>query len=767
MMRVLITVERPATPGDWQVTITSITSKRAWSRVMHAVQAEDGWLPTRVPDADALEKEKPLSELSTADADAILAVYQRIASRRAKTGEVALYGRYLFDVLIGSAIWTEITAEAVAAHEHIELALCWDWKDGQLSRLHWEMMATADRFLAGGIADGPRIRDVAITRIVPSSTADTRLPQAIPRVLFVVGSSLLDRKIRPGAEIIGILQRPGSETRVKWRIIEQAKPAAIVEEIKAFTPDVVHFICHGAIDAATGEGQLQLQPDPEHPRQDDLYGAEQIWGWLSAGATLPAMVVLSACQSGTTAAGVPLETRLGPQVAAPLAADLVVKGIPIVIGMSGSVSDVACRLFTRRFAEVLMRSPQETLVNATALGRRAAFTQGNDPGTSVDWGFPTVFLSPNVEANYAPSTDPPPGSMSVDERLVDYRLRRGPIFCGRREFFDAFRELMDGNSTHKTIAASVETPTRGYGRTRLLEALIIQALVDGHIPCAVLAHEHDWKTPKTPLEVGARIDDAIEVARASLKLSARRDDRPIVLLQAYERGGFPLEDLPTRYSRAIQLGQPPAVSGGKNPVPDAAVRLALEEEFAELMRKARQEKPAVVSAASRAVLLLDDVDEYIELLKPILGTRFGGYGFGTPEEPVFMVLAFSLKGVKFDLLRDVHDNKVPGIRSLPLVPFKRDNGLREDMQVYGRVLMNPWDLTLAPGSDVAWVMNYDAPAAEVALAESKYAKWLKNAIPGELADSKFYLVMDDGRFTAFFKQADDDDRMQSLHEERG
>jgi len=61
--------------------------------------------------------------------------------------------------------------------EHIELALCWDKQDANLSRLHWEMMFDGDRFLIFGLTAGATKTDVAITRIVPGTTAEAKVPE--------------------------------------------------------------------------------------------------------------------------------------------------------------------------------------------------------------------------------------------------------------------------------------------------------------------------------------------------------------------------------------------------------------------------------------------------------------------------------------------------------------------------------------------------------------------------------------------------------------
>ena len=56
----------------------------------------------------------------------------------------------------------------------------------------------------------------------------------------------------------------------------------------------------------------------------------------------------------------------------PLAVQLVAGGLPIVIAMTGRVSDVGCRLFTRRLGEMLLKEG-DGLIAATAEARRASF----------------------------------------------------------------------------------------------------------------------------------------------------------------------------------------------------------------------------------------------------------------------------------------------------------------------------------------------------------------------------------------------------------
>lgn len=341
----------------------------------------------------------------------VLKSYQQIVDRKADG--IADYGQYLFDNLLGEVVWKEIVEQVKLANEQIiELALSWTPTDGNLSRLHWEMMFDGSNFLAAGhLSNGNKIIDVAVTRVVPNTTAMPAPGKSIPRVLFVIGTSLSDPSIRPGAEIMGLLRSPELDYRIYPWVIENASPKVIQAKVAEFNPEVVHFICHGDIDARSKAGYIEMKPDPGS--EQTRFFAAQLWQWLNVSQTPPRTVVLSACQSGAA---------LGPQAVAPLAAELVNQGVPIVIAMSGRISDQACRLFTRRFAQALLSG--ETLVAATARGRRAAIAEGDAPRRSVDWGFPTLYLSASVPENYAPGIAAAEIGEGIEKRMKPYELRR-------------------------------------------------------------------------------------------------------------------------------------------------------------------------------------------------------------------------------------------------------------------------------------------------------------------------------------------------------
>jgi hypothetical protein len=752
-MRFTVTIDTPpvGTTGPaaiWKAEIKC--AAKSWRREMvQQPDGEGGLLP--YPSAAPLEG--ALGDMSAQPPQDVLKLYKEIVARKAD--RIADYGRYLFDNLLGNGIWAEILEQAKLQNEQIiELALSWTPTDGNLSRLHWEMMFDGSNFLAAGhLSEGKKIIDVAVTRVVPNTTAVAAPGSGVPRVLFVIGTSLSNPSIRPGAEIMGLLQDPQADSRIHPWVIENASPRLIQAKVAEFSPDVVHFICHGDIDARTKAGYIEMKPDPGNDQK--YFFAGQVWQWLNVGETPPRTVILSACQSGAA---------LGPHAVAPLAAELVIQGVPIVIAMSGRISDLACRLFTRRFAQALLSG--ETLVAATARGRRAAVAEGDAPKRSVDWGFPTLYLSAAVAEDYAPGTNAVAMGQGIEKRIKPYQLRRDrqPVFCGRQDFFEAYHELLDSGSRTAVLAAYTGNNDKGYGRTRLLEELTMQAIRDGHVPCVVLANERDWVLPKTALEFALRIDNAMETARSSLGLDTDIEG-PIRLLKYFDQKFSTLESLPDWLGKALKLGAA-AAGAGEVVVTPFAISRAIEKQFAQLMEEARRKKPDLVGKNSRAILLLDDVHDYFKVLDSIAGRgKLGVWGFGSEDEPVPIIMAFSLSTPTHDLLNPITESGTPGWRSIKLGPFDSDPERPEDMLAYGRVLMNPFNPKILPQwSDRAWFMDYEIEKSIVTASEATF-RTLLNGLPGQLSDKLLYASAMNVARDAFVKLALDEQKLKELIEE--
>lgn len=730
--------------------------EKQWTRRMLALDdGKGGLFPFPADDV-------PAAGLAAKSAADVLAVYTEIVNR--KPEHIVDYGRYLFDNLLGDPLWQDMIALSQDKGEQlIELALSWPLNESNLSRLHWEMMHDGAQFLAAGRVLAPNQGlDIAVTRVVAQSTGVPRKISAAPRVLFVIGTSLTDSSIRPGAEIMSLLRAPEIEERISPMVLENATPRVIQDRIVRFRPEVVHFICHGNIDARTKAGYIEVRPDPQ--TQQTRFFAGQIWQWLMASAEPAQIVVLSACDSGTA---------LGPDSVAPLAADLVREGVPVVIAMSGRVSDLACRLFTRTFSETLLSG--EALVAATAKGRRAAIAEGEDAKRSVDWGFPVIYQSAKVPECYAPGEKiAAVGPGSLCSRIKPYELRRKPVFCGRTEFFTAFRDLLveaPNNVLAVYVSADPKFDSKGYGRTRLLEEFILQAIREGHIPCPVLARKsasREWEKPRNPLELGMMIHEAIETARDSLGFEPR-DESPIISLKLFDQSGN-LSEVDPVLMTALRLGHEGSGSLKVNP---RVIAEAVRKEFEQLIQEVESNRPGFIRKESRAVLFLDDVHDYLDCFEKIASqVKMGVRGFGSDNRPVPVVISFSLGTSVADLLKTVTESGKTGWRAIELRRFERGPVQKEDMLAYSHVLLNPYEESeaktkIAEGiSDKAWVMDYEVNSQSVTEGEGYYRRFL-DGVPVEFLTPQFFIVTELARRAGpgFITEASDRDRLRKLKTE--
>ncbi len=748
-MRFLIHVDNVDT--NWQVTITCSAKDQAWRQVRTMRK-----LPGKLPDGRTGNfPMPPLEELPTStalpcalwanDMDLLCEVYRKIVERRPDPGDMERFGCYLFEVLIGDPAWKAIQQAAEETNaESIELALCWPASEKDLYRLNWEMMHSGDGFLVAGSGKAP----VSITRLIAVTTRPPRQVPLPPRVLFVIGTSLTDPQIRPGAEYLGLLRHLKRQgLSIYSRVLENATPLRMKEVMERFRPHVVHFICHGNIDRASNRGYLELATDEQEV--DKRRFGDQLVEYLRVDGDYPPIVVLSACSSAAAPDGTETISMMGAYQTAPLVAELVQGGVPVVVGMAGRISDLACRLFTRQFGEALIQG--ESLVRATAEARRATFAEGAPPQRSVDWAFPAVFLAENVDPDYAPvkSGEENPAEQ-IEQWIRDYDVERVPVFCGRDVFFQAYYDFFTPGGK-LVLAASVEEMGSGFGKTRLLQELTIQALRDGHVPCLVSAEQTDWEPPRTAMKLGEKILDAIHSARQVFGLEPPLDSQLLVLKK--EQFDDPKLDSNIKF-----------ILSTKGYVTVDAVRLALQKDLIKLAKDVRQNVPIIQQAKGHVLVLLDDVEKYDQALVDLFNQILGPSGLGTAEEPVPVVLAFSL-GPAFEILRPILESSKPWLKQLSLKAFSSENKEGEDMLAYVWVLLHPFKPTLVPGiSDVPLVVN-DEAQSQVANTFRDLVRNLLKGIPGKFAEGNMlYGISKTALENGYLRKADDDDFLRKIRE---
>ena len=580
-------------------------------------------------------------------------LYENIVIGDLQDHDSETFGKYLTAVLLGEN-WTNMLE--AAGTEPIELELHFACDDREMNRLPWEMMYSDERPFGAYVG-----RDVAITRIVPRKTASPIERLALPlKVLFVIGRQI-DDKLRPGAEYLGMLRRmkiPFTGTAeprsisLNTRLITEATREELKEAITEFRPHVVHFICHGVVDKNGGRILLTK------PRVDQNGGeweaeecnAEQLLEAMSDGqapANLPPIVVLNAChtadpiENGRNAA-----TDIKGSYLA-MAAEFVGGGVCVAIGMAGEIADAACRIFTRNFYQALIK--QDSLALATARGRRAAmYHYENYYTTSVEWARPTLFAADGVLGSLIV-----PGKYDEEvlrlteipsKYLFDSNLLCDHFACLRA--YQRFRLELDSTSERKMLGFRVseaESSGMKFGKTRLLEEVAAQSVLDNFIPC--LIRNLGVELPGNLLSLTILLANAMEATRERFSVEKRHVSKAL-------RQAFKLFDLNVDPSDPIELtGATDEVNEriknlGRPSEPKdlsaALTKAIIIEDFKQLYKDINGTKEG--KEARKLLLLLDDLHLYEGVAPVIISEAMtGSYGLGDSSLPIPVIFTYSGK----------------------------------------------------------------------------------------------------------------------------
>jgi hypothetical protein len=656
---------------------------------------------------------------SASDAAAVSRALSQLAFREISGEVVERLGRYLFDTLLGPE-WKSITDLAGKLEcDVVELALIWPYeRDGDtgavscaaLAQLPWELMRDERNRNLAAAADGVGI---TVTRVIGNANHPARQLSIPPKVLFVVGVALYDPSVRAGAEMLAVLREAREAgCRIRYRILEKTTPARLRAAMNAFRPDIVHFISHGQLK--NGRGQLQLNSDEKKP---ELWPAERLLQSLRMDGEnhLPPIVVLSACDS----AG---KVIAGSRMVAPLAAELVHGGIPVVVAMAGTVSDRACRVFTRYFGRALAAG--ESLVVATAHARQLAFAETS---TGADWALPAVFFSAAVNPSMIARTEDP-AARDVDTIADNARWSDIPVFCARENFLQAFWAMLgDGQPTgwevrpgKRPSVLTVCTPfgQSGVGKTRLLEELARQALVNGHLPL-VIGKQNKHYPPGDIRDLAKAL--ASELQRFGNKILEIDTSRVGAELNKFGR-----RDPTTALEEDGELSPD-----------DEFAELAgrLEQDSGELRAAAIARYPKLFTDSSRIVVLIDELGETnVSLLDKLFDhdNGLGPHGLGSARHPVPVVLVVLTDDKPEDIrtLLDTGRKSEPWLVSQPLLDFNDDG---EDMLAYELVMLNPWRSGGDEQLRQRWIFNRTPGAVDPA----EHAKIALKGKPAHFVDSNY------------------------------
>jgi hypothetical protein len=742
-------------PQTWQV----IFSDPAWpdtavswqpSHTMLRRECNGIFFPCVDPtDPGLIIKNGPLSPKLLAyctgtDLSGLYELYQRIVSRSPDSAkqDVSTFGSYLFYVLIGNQIWAQILEHLKHySPDLLELALAWPASEPDLYRYNWELMAGPDGFLAARQPQPPR--EIAITRLVKGANFSLQPIKETPRCLFAIGASLYSGDIRPGIEVLALLQKAEKgEYCLDSRLVcgdggRGATAQEVEQGITAFCPHIVHFICHGEFEV----GMPYLEFVTAEPQDDSRRNTHALAQMIMAGHPPPGIVVLGACNTAQDSGDV---LMAGAHQTAPMAAGLVQEGIPVVVGMAGQVADSACRHFTRRFGESLFNG--EPLVKAAADGRRVAHINSPDAEASVDWAFPAIFLAEGVDPSFTLISAQKDAVAELVAALIDkYNLADDVVFCSRLDFFQAYEKFF--SPVHKPVLVAYVRKESGLGKSRLLKELASRAIRDGHIPVMLI---HGGQASKYPTN--------LEELRRAL---ADQLDR---VAENYSLEGANWRILALRPNATGEIDSQSAVfpNSVRNYLENHNHRLtlylifwALGEDLNTLATQARLKHEYIQRKNGHAILLLDDVhlfgEEFLAGCFDLNEKLLTGSGLGKNDASIIpLIMTTSQDGAAAEVLKDPiqHPNSFPWLRILELKPFSTDGD--EDLLAYEQIYLNPHDFNgniLPDISNRSLALNFAAQKKN----PDKWQGWRPlfptfiRGIPANFSTFHFYKLAESGK----------------------
>jgi hypothetical protein len=407
---------------------------------------------------------------------------------------------------------------------------------------------------------------------------------------------------------------------------------------------------------------------------DDPCSSATLLGLLKGGdagsVPLPEVVVLNACFTGA-----PGERREGYMG---FAAELVVGGVPVAIGMTGEVADAACREFTRACYQALITG--KSIPAATAGARLAAMLQYGDFRTDVDWGRPVLYMAQGV----APSFQVDHARQALVVASSRYRTQdASEVLCDRLGAMAAYQDLRrhacrDGDHVVLSIEDSREQDAAGtaagslvyrVGKTLLLQEIASRAVFDGLIPCLLSFHRQN-NPPPNLLAFAMTLAERLDEVRDYYGLA------PSIRSRAYEVAfgmlGMPAhfdpDDVGSYQSRKADAYDGVFEDSSLVDPKEGRRRLildAIKTDLEGLLRDVRTRVPE----ADRTLILVDNLHE-LEDLAPILIRCVTEWGLGGRAAPAPLIVSYVTRGEIGAKIQEEIKKKSKFFRRETLQPFR-------------------------------------------------------------------------------------------------
>jgi hypothetical protein len=415
--------------------------------------------------------------------------------------------------------------------------------------------------------------------------------------------------------------------------------------------------------------------------------------------------------------------------------------------MSGEISELACRLYTRRLVHAIHEG--KPVAYAAAEGRRAALLHVPRPAEQLDWALPATFLSAAVDPGFRPID--PAQVRSVVEMADELMLRRPPVFIGRREILDLVDDFFTTDPTRRLgfVAAVREGPLTGLGGTRLLQEIGFRLLRSGHVPILLGPYSEAGVPGDLRAVLVEILDRAVKVAElldiAPAPLTALGADRAFA--EARQVTAAALAALPADEARTTALETLSSFARGHGPLEPALVRDRLGPDLGQLAERVGGAGPPF-GPHSRVVLLGDEVHAWVEAL-PALLRMIGRNGLGTPARPTPVVVTASLVEGNGSALRAFRDARsgMPGYA----FPELTNLSFAEAALGFQWVLLHPWNRDGGPEFRQVYASS---PAARRSEIEDSLG--VLKGIPTKVKD-ELYAIAQVLHITKRFV-ADDDER---------
>ena len=240
----------------------------------------------------------------------------------------------------------------------------------ELGAVPWEYLFDSTDFLSIS-ATTPVVRYLDVP--MPTRPLDVELPL---RILAVISAPSNAEDLDTAGErtklegALGNLIGAGA-VAVDW--LEKPNLLTLNQKLRSDTYHILHFIGHGGFDDVSGEGGLLFEDETGRGRP---VSGDQLAAVVRDKHNLR-LVLLNSCEGARNSVKDPFSG---------VAASLVERGIPAVIGMQFEITDRAAVLFASEFYAILAEGGQ--VDEAVAGARLAIFADHND----VEWATPVLFM---------------------------------------------------------------------------------------------------------------------------------------------------------------------------------------------------------------------------------------------------------------------------------------------------------------------------------------------------------------------------------------